>query len=110
MYKRQVLDFKFLRADAKFDALEIALDLAAPGLVSPNYSVLTRKFNQARSQFDKKNSNSLGRAIGDLEDLLFEVKNGTWNLTEDNFPGDVQMRVENLIWRISQLKKAFENL
>jgi hypothetical protein len=105
-----VLDFKFQRADAKFYVLAISLDLAAPNLVSPNYSVLTRKFNQARSQFDKKNSGALGRAKADLEDLLFEVKNGTWDLTDDNFPGDVQMRVENLIWRVDQLRRAFENL
>lgn len=104
-----VLEFKFQRADAKFDALEIALDLAAPLLVSPKYSVLTRKFNQARSQFNKKNSGALGRAQADLEDLLFEVKNGTWDLTDDNFPGDVQMRNENLIHRVMLLKRALEN-
>ena len=104
-----VLEFKFQRAEAKFDALAIALDLAAPLLVSPKYSVLTRKFNQARSQFNKKNSGALGRSQADLEDLLFEVKNGTWDLTDDNFPGDVQMRTENLIHRVTLLKRALEN-
>lgn len=105
-----VLDFKIERADAKFDALEQSLNLAEPDLVSPKFSELTRKLNQARSQFDKRNSKALARALEDLEDLLFEVKNGTWNVTEDNRPGDVQMRVENLIWRVTLLKRALENL
>jgi hypothetical protein len=104
-----VVDCKFQLADAKFDALDLSIDFAAPDLVSPKLSDLTKKFNQARSQFNKKNSGSLARAIADLEDLLFEVKNGTWTVTNDNFPGDVQMRVENLIQRVTLLKRAIEN-
>jgi len=100
-----VLDFKFQRADAKFDFLEQALFAAESQLVSPKFSDLTRKFNQARSQFDKRNPAALTRAIEDLQDLLFEVRNGTWILTPDNNPGDVQMRTENLIHRIELIRR-----
>jgi hypothetical protein len=107
-----VLEFKFQRADAKFDALEIALDRAQQDLISPKFADLNKLFNQARSQFDKRNSASLARALEDLDALLLEVKNGTWIVNEEpptNRPGDVQMRVENLIWRVTLLKRAFEN-
>ena len=99
-----VLQFKIQRAGAKFDFLEQALFAAESQLVSPRFSVLTRKFNQARSQFDKLNPAALTRAIEDLQDLLFEVRNGTWILTPDNNPGDVQMRTENLINRIELIR------
>jgi hypothetical protein len=99
-----VLDFKIQRADAKFNFLEQALSAAESQLVSPNYSVLTRNFNQARSQFDKRNPAALTRAIEYLKDLLFEVRNGTWDLTPANNPGDVQMRTENLINRIDLIR------
>ncbi len=105
-----VLEFKFQRADAKFDFLQQALFAAESQLVSPKFSDLTRKFNQARSQFDKQNPGSLARAIAALEVLLFEVRNGTWNLTPENNPGDVQMRTENLIWRVTLLKREVERL
>jgi hypothetical protein len=105
-----ILTFKVERADIKFDFLEQALFAAEPQLISPRFSVLTRKFNQARSQFDKRNSSALARAIADLEDLLFEVKNGTWDVNDLNYPGEVQMRTENLIWRIKLLKAEVERL
>lgn len=105
-----ILTFKVERADVKFDFLEQALFAAEPQLISPRFSVLTSKFNQARSQFDKRNSSALARAIADLEDLLFEVKNGTWDVNDLNYPGEVQMRTENLIWRIKLLKAEVERL
>ena len=33
------------------------------------------------------------------------MRNGTWNLTPENHPGDVQMRTENLIHRVTLLKR-----
>ena len=99
-----VLTFKFERADVKFDFLEQALFAAEPQLISPRFSVLTRKFNQARSQFDKRNVSALDRAIADLEDLLFEVKNGSWMVDDSNYPGEVQMRTENLIQRLNLIR------
>jgi hypothetical protein len=114
-----VLEFKFQRADAKFDALEIALDRAQQDLISPKFADLSKLFNQARSQFNKRNSASLARALEDLDALLTVVKQGEWVVTDgdpndanhpSNRPGDVQMRVENLIWRVTLLKRAFENL
>ena len=105
-----VLDCKFTLADGKFDALEVSLDLAAPFLISPKFANLNRKFNQARSQYNKKNSNSLARAIADLKDLLFQVATGDWTVTEENYPGDAQMRIENLIHRVTLLKSEVDRL
>jgi hypothetical protein len=99
-----VLTFKFERADVKFDFLEQALFAAESALISPRFSVLTRKFNQARSQFDKRNVSALDRAIADLNDLLFEVKNGSWIESNLNYPGEVQMRTENLIQRLNLIR------
>jgi hypothetical protein len=105
----EVLEFKFQRADAKFDALGLALDAAEQDLISPKFSDLTRLYNQARSQFNKLNIRSLDRALEDLGSLLLEVQNGTWNVTDENRPGDVQIRVENLIYRVKLLRSFLAN-
>ena len=105
-----ILTFKFERTDVKFDFLQQALFAAESQLISPRFSELTRKFNQARSQFDKRNLGALDRAIADLEDLLFQVRNGLWDVNDFNYPGEVQMRTENLIWRIKLLRAEVQRL
>ena len=73
-----ILDFKFQRAQFAFDALFFAIDNAdaavdefgAPCLRFGKIADVTRRANQARSQFNKFNVTTLGRAIEDLEILV----------------------------------------
>ena len=45
-----------------------------------------------------------------LGNLLDKVLLGTWNVTDDNDPGNLIMRIENLLWRVLQLQEADEAL
>ena len=94
-------------AIAKFAALEQSLDNALPTLVAPNRSTLTRQLNRARSMI---RSGNWSKALTRLQGLLDRVNAATWILDDDNLPGDVVMRIENLIYRVELLQQAEDNL
>ena len=75
----------------------------ADGLVKPKYSTLSSKLNQARSMVD---TGQWGKARTRLLDLLALVRGGTWNVDSDNDPGNLEMRILNLLFRVEQLKAA----
>jgi len=95
-------------AVAKFDALDQALVSAAPKLVSPKLSSLTKEVNRARSMV--KNGH-FSRAVTRLKDLLTKVNGAEWdNIDGRNHPGVLVMRIENLLFRVDQLRLAEANL
>ncbi|HET9662677.1 MAG TPA: hypothetical protein VFP00_00495 [Burkholderiales bacterium] len=90
-------------AVAKFDALDMALAGSADNLVSPKLSTLTSKLNQARSMI---NTGQYDKARTRLNDLLALVRGATWNADTDNDPGNLEMRILNLLYRNEQLIEA----
>lgn len=108
-----VLDFKFERAQSAFDALFFAIDNAdaavdefgAPCLRSGKISDVTRRANQARSQFNKFNVTTLGRALEDLGILVDVVRSQQdWCVIEENHAGDILSQAYGLLWRIEQIR------
>ena len=90
-------------AVAKFDMLEIALFAAADSLVRPKFSALTSKLNKARSMID---TGQYAKGEARLLELLNMVRSGTWTPDSDNDPGNLEMRILNLLFRIDQLQAA----
>lgn len=90
-------------AVAKFDRLDAVLAASAGGLVKPKYSTLSSKLNQARSMV---NTGQWGKAKTRLTELLALVRGATWNVDSDNDPGNLEMRILNLIFRVEQLQAA----
>ena len=92
------------RAVDYFNALEVVLNASAPNLIKPKFSTLSSKFNQARSmtktgQYAKSNQR--------LQDLLSLVESGQWDVSNGkNEPGNLIMRINNLIFRNEQLLEA----
>ena len=92
------------RAVDYYDALEQVLFAAAPNLVRPKFSTLSSKLNQARSmtktgQYSKSNQR--------LQDLLGLVQGAQWDVSNgENEPGNLIMRINNLIFRNEQLATA----
>jgi hypothetical protein len=103
----EVLDCFQDLAIAKFAALEQSLDNALPTLIAPRRSVLTRQLNRARSMI---RSGNWSKALTRLQGLLDQVNAATWALDDDNLPGDVVMRIENLIYRVELLQQVEDNL
>jgi hypothetical protein len=115
----EVLAFKFEMAGLAFDALFFAIDNAANAVDEAGESCLkfgkisdvTRRANQARSQFNKFNLSALARAIDDLEVLVGVVSSKQdWCVIEENHPGDVLSQSYGLIWRIEQIKEELIRL
>jgi hypothetical protein len=87
-----------------YDSLEAALFAARPNLIAPAFSKLTSKLNQARSM--TKNQ-KYARSNQRLTDLLRLVEGGTWDVSDDrNDPGNLIMRINNLLFRNDQLDEA----
>jgi hypothetical protein len=96
-------------ATVKFDAIDQLLLDAAPFLGSPKLSVLTKEVNRARSMVKTQ---KWDRATTYLESLLDKVETADWNLdpTGINYPGYLIMRIDNLLFRVSQLEDVSANL
>jgi hypothetical protein len=90
-------------AVAKFDALDIALANAAGNLQKPKFSTLSSQLNQARSMIA---SGQYAKGKARLETLLASVTSATWTADADNHPGNLLMRITNLLYRIDQLQKS----
>lgn len=92
------------RAEDYYAALEQVLYASAPNLIKPKFSTLSSKFNQARSmtktgQYSKSNQR--------LQELLGLVESGQWDVSNgENEPGNLIMRINNLIFRNEQLALA----
>lgn len=87
-----------------FDSLEVALFAASPNLLKPAFSKLTSKLNQARSM---TKTGKYARSNQRLEDLLALVEGGTWDASDErNDPGNLSMRINNLLFRNDQLEEA----
>jgi hypothetical protein len=102
-YFQAVLQCKIDLAVEYFYNLEQALNNAEPNLISPSLNRLLRDHSRALSmiktlQWDK--------ATARLNDLLTQVVNGQWNVDEKNDPGNLIMRIWNLLWRTEQLEAA----
>jgi hypothetical protein len=90
-------------AVAKFDALDIALLNAADNLQKPKFSTLSSQLNQARSMIA---AGQYAKGKTRLETLLASVTSATWTADSDNDPGNLFMRIVNLIYRIEQLQRS----
>ena len=87
-----------------YDSLEAALFAARPNLIAPAFSKLTSKLNQARSM---TKNHKYARSNQRLGDLLKLVEGGTWDVSDDrNDPGNLIMRINNLLFRNDQLDEA----
>lgn len=107
VYFEAVLQCKTDLAVEYFDNLEQALRDAEPNLISPSINNLLTDLNKARSMVKVGRWN---KAIVDLTALSREVTNATWNVDFRNDPGNLIMRIDNLFFRIEQLKQAENNL
>jgi hypothetical protein len=106
-----VLDFKYQLAEMKFTALFTALDNAQPTLLTGRFSDVSSPVNQAKRRFDNLNPRSLQQSIDALEDAATAIKEETtWEVTEENWPGDALGRIENLIWRLTLLRQELIRL
>ena len=90
-------------ANTKFDLLDgvLASSNRAGALVSPKYSTLSSKVNQARSllklgQYQKSQDRLL--------QLLALVNGAVFTVNNFNYQGDLVMRTNNLIFRLQELK------
>ncbi len=106
-YFEAVLQCKTDLAVEYFNNLEQALLEAEPNLISPKVNELLTPLNQARSMVKVGRWN---KATADLSALSREVDNATWNVDDRNDPGNLIMRIDNLFFRIEQLKTAENNL
>jgi hypothetical protein len=95
----------------KFTALFTALDNAQPTLLTGRFSDVSSPVNQAKRRFDNLNPRSLQQSIDALEDAATAIKEETtWEVTEENWPGDALGRIENLIWRLTLLRQELIRL
>ena len=102
-YFDAVLQCKIDLAVEYFFNLEQALNNAEPNLISPSLNRLLRDHSRALSmiktlQWDK--------ATARLNDLLAQIEGGQWIVDANNDPGNLIMRIRNLLWRTAQLKQA----
>jgi len=87
-----------------YDSLEAALFAARPNLIAPAFSKLTSKLNQARSMTKNQKYARSNQRLGDLLKL---VEGGRWDVSDDrNDPGNLIMRINNLLFRNDQLDEA----
>jgi hypothetical protein len=92
------------RAEDYYAALEQVLYASAPNLIKPKFSTLTSKFNQARSM---TKTGQYSKSSQRLRELLGLVEGGQWNVSNgENEPGNIIMRINNLIFRNEQLAAA----
>jgi len=106
-YFEAVLQCKTDLAVEYFDSLEQALNEAEPNLISPKLNDLLTPLNKARSMVKVGRWN---KGTRDLSALSREVTDATWNVDYQNDPGNLIMRIDNLFFRIEQLKMAENNL
>jgi hypothetical protein len=102
-YFEAVLQCKTDLAVEYFNNLEQALIEAEPNLIAPSLNTLMTDLNKSRSMV------KVGRwkkATIDLGALSDGVTDATWNVTPDNSPGNLIMRIDNLFFRIDQLELA----
>ncbi|MCH8303357.1 MAG: hypothetical protein IH912_11445 [Proteobacteria bacterium] len=104
-YFEAVLQCKIDLAVEYFFTLEQALvDADARGnLFSPSLNRLLRDHSRALSMIK---TGQWVKGIDRLEDLQTKVLNGDWTVDGRNDPGNVLMRLANLIWRTKQLQIA----
>jgi len=106
-----VLEWKYQVAAEKFQDLFAVLDEAEPTLLTGRFSAVTSSVNQAKSQFENNTARSLQRAIDDLQDASWSIKaETTWQVMDDNWPGDALGRIENLIYRLGLLREELVRL
>lgn len=94
-------------AAAKFDALDLALANSADVLQKPKFSSLDSQLNQARSMIS---AGQYAKGNDRLESLLAAVQGATWIPDADNDPGNLIMRITNLLYRIEQLQASAARL
>jgi hypothetical protein len=92
-------------AVAKYDLLEQVLFDSRITLIKGKFSSLTSKLNQARSM--TKNA-QYGKSNARLEALLGRIKAAEWDVTSNslNWPGNMEMRILNLIKRNDDLNEV----
>jgi hypothetical protein len=105
-YFKAVLQCKIDLAVEYFDNLEQALIEAEPNLIAPSLNTVMTDLNKSRSMVKVGRWN---KATIDLGAMLKEVTGATWNVDEQNDPGNLIMRIENLFFRIEQIELA-ENM
>ena len=91
------------QANAKFGLLKQALETAESDLESPKIAILKRELSRAQSLLKKGHFAQSG---AHLEDLLIIVRGATWTASASNHGDHVEMRVANLVYRLSQLNEA----
>jgi hypothetical protein len=108
-YYEAVLQCKIDLAVEYFFTLEQALNNAEANgtLISPSLNRLLRDHSRALSMIKTL---KWDRAVDRLGDLRTQIVNGEWFVTTANDPGNLIMRIDNLIWRSQQLKIAHEAL
>lgn len=88
----------------KFDAFETVLYIAKPNMTSGKFSDLSKELNKARSM---TKTGKYAKSNQRLEVLRQKIEAATWDVSNgDNEPGNLIMRVNNLIFRNEQLEKA----
>ncbi|TFH47179.1 MAG: hypothetical protein E4H01_08705 [Lysobacterales bacterium] len=99
-----VIQFFSDRAIAKYDLLEQVILRSQVNVDSSTFKKIHSKFNQARSMTKTFN---YGKADLRLKDLLVLVEGANWDVNNGfNDPGNMIMRIKNLIYRNAQLDEV----